>query len=210
MMKRFYLLKTTTLAALVVLAVWTPKVVSEKASRDDRPQKVIFDTDIGDDIDDAFALALAVSSPKLQVIGVTTAWGDTELRARLTERFLKAMGHGDIPVAVGPKTHASSTFSQERWAKVEPIPPNGFPDAIDFTLNAIRHNSGQITLIAVAPFSNIGALIDRDPTTFRKLKQIVLMGGSVNRGYGDLGYLPDRGPEPAIQKVNPKELDGPR
>lgn len=159
-------------------------------------QKVIFDTDIGDDIDDAFALALAVSSPKLQVIGVTTAWGDTDLRARLAERFLKIAGHPDIPVAAGPKTHASSTFSQARWAQVQPIPANGFPDAIEFTLNAIRHNPGQITLIAIAPFSNIGALIDRDPVTFRQLRQIVLMGGSIHRGYGDLGYLPDHGPDP--------------
>ena len=162
----------------------------------DEKQKVIFDTDIGDDVDDAFALALAVDSPKLEVMGVTTAWGDTDLRARLTERFLKATGHGEIPVAAGPKTHASSTFSQARWAQGEPEPAQGWPDGIEFTLNAIRRNPGQITLIAVAPFSNVGALIDRDAATFRKLKKIVLMGGSIHRRYGDLGYFPDRGPEP--------------
>ena len=157
-------------------------------------QKVIFDTDIGDDIDDAFALALAVASPKLEVIGVTTAWGDTDLRARLAERFLKTTGHGDIPVAAGPKTHASAIFSQARWAQAEPA--KAWTDATDFTLDAIRHNPGEITLIAVAPFSNVGALIDRDAATFRKLKRIVLMGGSIRRRYGDLGYFPDRGPEP--------------
>jgi inosine-uridine nucleoside N-ribohydrolase len=184
------------MAALLTLVTFfasSPKLLAQKTTRQ---QKVILDTDIGDDIDDAFALALAVSSPKLQVIGVTTAWGDTELRARLTERFLKVTGHGDIPVAAGPKTHASSTFSQARWAQLDPAPAQGFPDAIDFTLNAIRHYPGQITLIAISPFSNIGALIDRDPVTFRKLRQIVLMGGSIHRAYGDLGYFPDRGPEP--------------
>ncbi len=159
-------------------------------------QKVIFDTDIGDDIDDAFALALAVSSPKLEVMGVTTAWGDTDLRARLTARLLRAMGHAEIAVTAGPKTHASSTFSQARWAEAEPEPANGWPDATSFTLDAIRRNPGQITLIAVSPFSNIGALIDKDPGTFRKLKRVVLMGGSIRRGYGDLGYLPNRGPQP--------------
>lgn len=187
------------LAAVLSLAAFVTcpsKCLSQKTTRDNGEQKVILDTDIGDDIDDAFALALAVSSPKLQVIGVTTAWGDTDLRARLTERFLKVSGHGDIPVAAGPKTHASSTFSQARWAQVEPIPAKGFPNAIDFTLNAVRRNPGRITLIAIAPFSNIGALIDRDPATFNQLKRIVLMGGSIHRGYGDLGYLPDRGPEP--------------
>jgi purine nucleosidase len=184
------------IGALLLTTLAGGRSLQAQHSKANQKLKVIIDTDIGDDIDDAFALALAVSNPKLQVIGVTTAWGDTELRARLTERFLKVTGHADIPVAVGPKTHASSTFSQARWAEVEPVPANGFPDAIDFTLDAIRHNPGQITLIAIAPFSNIGALIDKDPNTFSRLKQIVLMGGSVRRGYGDLGYLPDRGAEP--------------
>lgn len=43
--------------------------------------------------------------------------------------------------------------------------------------------------------TNIGALIDRDPAAFRKLKRVVIMGGSIQRGYGDLGYLPNRGPD---------------
>jgi inosine-uridine nucleoside N-ribohydrolase len=181
------------LAAVCGVGCWGDAYAQEPAAA---KQKVIFDTDIGDDVDDAFALALAVASPKLEVIGVTTAWGDTDLRARLAERFLKATGHGEIPVAAGPRTHASSTFSQARWAQAEPQPAQGWPDGIDFTLDAIRRNPGQITLIAVAPFSNVGALIDRDAATFRKLKKIVLMGGSIHRRYGDLGYFPDRGPEP--------------
>src|SRR5271154_2417412 len=52
------------------------------------PQKIIIDTDIGDDIDDAFALALALRSPELQILGVTATFGDTEMRARLLDRFL--------------------------------------------------------------------------------------------------------------------------
>jgi purine nucleosidase len=129
------------------------------------------------------------------VLGVTTAWGDTDLRARLTKRFLEVTGHGDIPVAAGPKTKTPSAFTQARWAQIEPEPANGWPDATQFTLDAIRRNPGQITLIAIAPFSNVGALIDRDPATFRKLKRVVLMGGSIHRRYGDLGYFPDHGPE---------------
>ena len=61
---------------------------AQKSTTSSEPEKVIIDTDIGDDIDDAFALALALSTPKLHIIGVTTAWGDTDLRARLTARFL--------------------------------------------------------------------------------------------------------------------------
>jgi len=193
MLKRF-MLRTGVLLLVASAVCWQAGTMH--AQTPVVKQKVIFDTDIGDDIDDAFALALAVRSPKLEVIGVTTAWGDTDLRARLAQRLLKAMGRTDIPVAAGPKTHASSTFSQARWAQLEPEPPQGWPDATSFTLGAIRRDPGQITLIAVAPFSNVGALIDRDPATFRKLKRVVLMGGSIHRRYGDLGYFPDRGPEP--------------
>lgn len=160
------------------------------------PQKVIFDTDIGDDIDDAFALALALSSSKLQVLGVTTAWGDTDLRSRLSARLLSQTGHSEIPVTAGPETHTSNSFTQARWAQTWPVPKQGWPSAIDFILDAIRRNPGQITLISIAPFSNVGALIDRDPAAFRQLKRVVIMGGSIRRGYGDLGYLPDHGPEP--------------
>jgi len=66
-------------------------------------EKVIIDTDIGDDVDDAFALALAVKSPELQVLGITTTFGDTEARARITDRFLGEVGRSDVPVlAVRP------------------------------------------------------------------------------------------------------------
>ena len=173
-------------------------------------QKIILDTDIGDDIDDAFALALAETSPKLQLLGVTTAWGNTSLRAQLAARFLRETGHGDIPVYAGQATHSNSPFTQARWAEAGPKPANRWPDAVDFILDTIRRNPGQITLVSIAPFTNIGAAIERDPATFRKLRRVVVMGGSVRRGYGDLGYLPDRGPDaeynilmdiPAAQKL---------
>ena len=157
-------------------------------------EKVIIDTDIGDDVDDAFALALALSGPHLQILGVTTAWGDTDLRARLVERFLQETGHADIPVAAGPKTHPGTPFTQAAWAEAFPEPANGWPHAVDFILDQIRRNPGQITLISLAPLSTVGALIQKDPATFRKLKRVVMMGGSIYQGYGDLGYLPDKGP----------------
>jgi inosine-uridine nucleoside N-ribohydrolase len=172
---------------------YTPDAVAQQP-HESSADKVVIDTDIGDDIDDAFALALALSSSRLQVLGITTAWGDTDLRARLTERFLKQTGHGDIPVSAGVKTHSTNLFSQADWAQAEPEPPNGWPDAIDFLRDTIRRNPGQVTLIAIAPYSNIGALIDHDPGAFRQLKKVVLMGGSIRRGYDDLGYQPDRGP----------------
>lgn len=145
------------------------------------PQLVILDTDIGDDIDDAFALTLALRSPELRILGITTAFGDTELRAQLLDRYLTAIGRGDIPVAAGVPTPHSNVFTQAAYARQSP--PRKHPDGVQFLLAQIRAHPGQITLIAIGPLFNIQAAIERDPATFRKLKRVVLMGGSIYRGY---------------------------
>jgi purine nucleosidase len=150
---------------------------------------VIIDTDIGDDIDDAFAIALALQSPEVKILGITTAWGNTALRARLVERFLRETGHGDIPVAVGQEKYpvkGTLTFSQARYAEREPEVK--LPGAVDFLLGEIRKHPGEITLVAIGPETNLGAAIEKDADTFRKLKRVVLMGGSVYRGYDGLAY----------------------
>jgi purine nucleosidase len=157
--------------------------------------KIIIDTDIGDDVDDAFAVGLALSSPELEILGITTAWGDTSLRARLTDRLLAETGNANIPVAEGIPTQSKTPFSQARWAQADPS-SKSHPAAVDFLLAQIRQNPGEITLVAIAPLTNIVAAIDRDPATFKKLKRVVLMGGSIRKGYDDLGYTPDRGPQP--------------
>ncbi len=83
----------------------------------------------------------------------------------------------------GPKTAGKSHFTQAKWA--EGSPDRKYPDAIEFVLEEIRKNPGQITLVAVAPLTNVGELIAKDPQTFRKLKRVVLMGGSIAIGYGN-------------------------
>ena len=157
--------------------------------------KIILDTDIGDDIDDAFALALALRSPEVEILGITTAWGDTTLRARLTQRFLKENGAPEIPIAVGIQTKSAANFSQARWAQ-DGVPFEKRVDAVDFLLDQARKTPGEITLVAIGPLTNIAAAIDREAAAFKKFKRVVLMGGSIKRGYGDLGYTPDRGPQP--------------
>ena len=149
------------------------------------PEKVILDTDIGDDVDDAFALALLLRSPEIQLLGITTAFGDTHLRARLVSRFLEVAGASSVPVAEGPKTKPATKFTQAAWAWA--AADRHYPDGVHFALDEIRQHPGEITLIAVAPLTNIGAMIKQDPVAFRKLKRVVLMGGSVRRGYGDEG-----------------------
>lgn len=145
-------------------------------------QKVIIDTDIGDDIDDAFAVALAFRSPELQVLQIDAGYGDTHLRARLLQRFLRNAGLPQVPVAQGVTTHTTNVFTQRAYAEQQVSHP--YPDAINTSLDLIRKSPGEVTLIAIAPLSNIGAMIDRDPVTFRKLKRVVLMGGSIHVGYG--------------------------
>jgi len=147
------------------------------------PQLAILDTDIGDDIDDAFALALALRSPELKLLGVTTTYGDTELRARLVDRYLSAAGSTDISVAAGVATPHTNVFTQAAYARQ--VPKVTYADGVDFLLGQIRAHPGEITLIAIGPLTNVEDAIKRDPDTFRKLKRVVMMGGSINRGYDD-------------------------
>jgi purine nucleosidase len=166
------------------------------------PEKVIIDTDIGDDIDDAFALALAVKSPELEVLGITTTFGDTETRARIADRFLGEIGRSDIPVFAGKKTSAKTSMSQARYGDGSRFTKASHADAVDFLLAQIQKYPGEITLIGIGPLMNVGEAIDRDAATFRKLKRVVIMGGSVRRGYGDLGYNEHVPPQPEWNILN--------
>ncbi len=166
------------------------------------PEKIIIDTDIGDDIDDAFALALALRSPELEILGVTTGFGDTETRAKLADRFLGEAGRQDIPVAAGVPTQTKNPLNQRRYAEGGHFAKPSHPAAVDFLLEQIRRYPGQITLIAIGPLMNVGGAIDKDAATFRKLKRVVIMGGCIKRGYGDLGYTPARGPQPEWNILN--------
>jgi inosine-uridine nucleoside N-ribohydrolase len=159
------------------------------------PEKIILDTDIGDDIDDAFAVALALRSPELQILGISTTFGDTAARAKLLDRLLGEAGRPDIAVAIGNPTPASGQFTQRRYAEGGSFARTTHPQAVDFILEQIRRYPGQITLVAIGPLVNVGALIDKNPSTFRQLRRVVLMGGSIARRYGDMGYAPPRGPE---------------
>jgi purine nucleosidase len=151
------------------------------------PEKIIIDTDIGDDVDDAFALALAVRSAELQILGVTTTFGDTEARAKIVDRLLGEVGRAEIPVMAGKETATKNPMSQRRYGESH-FAKASHGDAVEFLLEQIRKYPGEITLIAIGPLMNVGAAIDKDAATFRKLKRVVLMGGSIRRGYGDLGY----------------------
>ena len=169
---------------------------AEQASRPasvSQPQLAILDTDIGDDIDDAFALALVLKSPELKLLGITTEFGDTELRARLVDRYLAAVGRTDIPVAAGKPTPHSNVFTQAAYAEREPDRKHA--DGVQFLLDQIKAHPGEVTLICIGPLVNVGEAIRRDPATFRKVKRVVMMGGSVYRGYDHNGQTSPK-PDP--------------
>jgi inosine-uridine nucleoside N-ribohydrolase len=168
-------------------------------------QLTILDTDIGDDIDDAFALALALQSPEIKLVGIATTYGDTALREKLIHRFLWDAHLASIPTIPGILTPQSNVFTQAGYARRNIWLPSrclpvlsrkqeremasersknqGREPAASYILELIREHPGQITLIAIGPLFNIQAAIERDPETFRELKRVVMMGGSINRGY---------------------------
>jgi len=217
------------LAVPVLLYLLAPLTYGQQAQAASQPvaqpDLVLLDTDIGDDIDDAFALALVLRSPELKLIGITTTFGDTELRMRLVDRYLKAVSRNDLDVAAGDPTAHDNVFTQAAYARQRILPSVGIDqcmadllsvsqapvpqrekdrydaceknrhDAVGLILRKIRENPRQITLIAIGPLFNIQAAIERDPATFRKLKRVVLMGGGIYRGYDDVKTGEHRPPQ---------------
>jgi purine nucleosidase len=144
---------------------------------------VLIDTDIGDDIDDAFALALALCSPEIDLQGVTTVFGDTHLRARLAKQLLRVFGRDDIPVAAG-----QSTPLQARH-RPSGVPQAAILNACDNLLvsaysgpelivqKALAH-PGQLTLLCFGPLSNVAIALKNEPRLFMAIRSIVMMGGT--------------------------------
>lgn len=185
-----FFLSMLLISSAIFCDAQTPQLPSSAA-----PEKIIIDTDIGDDVDDAFAIALALRSPELKILGLSTTFGDTETRAKLLDRFLGEAGRSEIPVAIGSPTAFRGTFTQRKYADAGRFLRASHPQAVDFIFGQIRRYPEEITLVAIGPLVNVGALIDKDALTFRKLRRVVLMGGSVERGYGDLGYNKVHGPD---------------
>ncbi|HMD86148.1 MAG TPA: nucleoside hydrolase [Terriglobia bacterium] len=159
----------------------------------DTPAKipVILDTDIGTDIDDAFALALIINSPEFELLGVTTVSGDTAARARIAAKMLWEAGGKwqQVPVVAGvpgPK----QDINQAPWANDFVGPQILKESAVDFLRGKFHRYPGQVTLIAIGELTNVAALIKADPLAAKKIKRIALMGGSIARGY-EPGSKPD-------------------
>jgi purine nucleosidase len=179
-----------TLISLLMFAVF-PTLACSRAQAGE-PVPVIFDTDIGTDIDDAYALAGLIHRSDLDVLGVTTVSSDAAARARLAAKLLAIAGGkwAQVPVYAGIST-PTQYMKQVEWAQGFESPSLHNSGAVDFMRRAINTRPGEITLIAVGELTNIAALLESEPGIGRRIRAIALMGGAIYRG-----HAPGSKPEP--------------
>lgn len=143
-------------------------------------ERVIFDTDIGGDPDDALALIYLLREPRCELLGVTTVSGDPSLKAEIASALCWSLGRKDVPVfAGGPTAPRQSTHCAWR-DELAKWPHCGQPSdvsAIDFMRRVIHAHPGEVTLLSTAPFTNVAALFASAPEAPSLLKQLVVMGG---------------------------------
>jgi purine nucleosidase len=161
--------------------IWLGFILS-LAARAATPVPVLFDTDIGTDIDDAYALVQVIRSPELHLLGVTTVSGDAVARARLAAKLLAVAGRSDIPVYAGVST-ATQYMKQVEWATGFASPALHEAGGVAFLREQINARPGEITIIAVGELTNVAALLEAESGIAKKIKAIALMGGSIRRGY---------------------------
>ena len=141
---------------------------------------LILDTDIGDDVDDAFALAFAARHPKIRLCAVTTVLGDTHWRAALTLRLLDELGVSDVPVAAGEPGGAVEgiTLSGDVVLPLGRDDPRRDPrSATDLMANVIAAAPPPVWLATIGPATNAAALLAERPEALDRLAGVVMMGG---------------------------------
>jgi inosine-uridine nucleoside N-ribohydrolase len=145
--------------------------------------KILLDTDIGSDIDDAVCLAYLLAHPDCELLGITTVTGEGLQRAMMASALCRLAGK-DVPIYVGAETpliipqrqpQAPQAAALGDWAHETDF-PRGL--AVEFLRRTIRGNPGEITLLTIGPLTNIGLLFATDPEIPSLLKGLVLMGGS--------------------------------
>lgn len=153
------------------------------------PQKIIIDTDPG--IDDSMAIFFALSSPELEVIGLTTVFGNVhvDLAATNALRLLEIAGRTDIPVAKGAadslvgdyKNPPAFIHGDDGQGNVNLPPPTSAPIAqssAQFIVEQIMAAPGEVTLVPIGPLTNIALALRLEPRIAHNVKQVVLMGGN--------------------------------
>ena len=153
--------------------------------------KLIIDTDIGDDIDDAYALVIAATTDKIDLKAVTTVYRNSVERAKIATAILEAAGKKNVTVAAGEDYPYSVPFTVEPFEKVcadgKPHVPQlleGMENCLYSDVNAVdlineiaSKYPNEVTLLELAPATNAARAFEKSPESFRKLKNVVMMGG---------------------------------
>jgi purine nucleosidase len=150
----------------------------------DMGRPVLLDTDIGTDVDDLLALALLVGSPEVQLIGVTTVYGDTVLRARMTRVVLDQLEKRAVPIGIGARE--TLTGGPVWWAGHE---GQGIPGldrvqvdegitAAHLLHQAATEHRGRLELFAIGPLTNVAEAIAADDSFSTSLRHLYIMGGA--------------------------------
>ena len=154
---------------------------------------VILDTDIGDDIDDTWALAYMLGSRGIDLKLIVTASDNTPVKTRLAAKILTEMGHTEIPLGTGVKT-SDNPIHQQAWLgdyDLKDYKGVLHEDGVGKMIEMIRASRRKITLCVIGPQTNIAEALKRAPDIAEKAR-IVSMAGSVLTGYnGKQGADPE-------------------
>jgi inosine-uridine nucleoside N-ribohydrolase len=175
--------------ALFLALCTLPSVAMAQVQR----MKIILDTDVGTDIDDAWALAFVALHPRFETLGVTISDADTPARAKVACKLLHRAKRTDIPVAVGRKTPTPDgrVDHQFFWAEdFTAYKPVGKP-AADFIVETIKKYPGEVTLLAVGPLQNVADALRKEPKLGKYVKRVVLMSGNVYTRAGNRPPIPE-------------------
>jgi len=162
-----------------------------------KPINVIMDVDPG--VDDIFALILGATHPDINLLGITTCFGNKVLRRtnRNALMLMDLIGRKDIPVAKGSEVplvkplYPYAVFDNEDahggsgvgWAEVVEFDnQNHELDAVEFIAKTVRECDGEVALVPVGPLTNIAKFIQKYPELLEKISVISIMGGSVSHG----------------------------
>jgi len=168
-------------------------------------QKVILDTDLGDDIDDALALSFLLNLKDLELIGVTTVFMNSDVRARIAKKILHLSGRRDVPVYKGYSACFNGKNTNPDWqicqytadleeARYAPENASESADgeaAVDFIIDSVKQYGQELVLAAIGPFTNLAKAIEKAPEVMKNVGKIVIMGGSFFEMFREWNVLCD-------------------
>ena len=162
--------------------------------------KILIDTDIGDEIDDALALYLAMRHG-FDIVGITTVFQNTRERARIAKRLLKMYGNGyeNVPVFAGHGTpmaksereHPHTCHYFDELERAEYAPDGEGDAAVDFIIDQCKKHGNELVIVAIGPFTNIARAIEKDAEALGLAKKVVIMGGAYYKQYADWNVMCD-------------------